>query len=33
MEKGSQMQDHLCELDELSDKLTAIGEEVSKTTM
>ena len=30
MKKGIRIQDHLCELDELSDKLTAIGEEVSE---
>ena len=30
MKKGIRIQDHLHELDELSDKLTAIGEEVSE---
>ena len=30
MKKGIRIQDHLWELDELSDRLTAIGKEVSE---
>ena len=30
MKKGTQIHEHLCQLDELSDQLAAIGEEVSE---